>query len=45
MLQAMEQIINDYADADVASKGGGAQKQHAAIDENQARKFLSRRIG
>jgi RNA polymerase sigma-70 factor (ECF subfamily) len=36
---AMEQILNDHADAYRASKRGGAQKVRVAVDEEQAREF------
>jgi len=36
---AMEEILNDHADAHRASKRGGAQKQRVPIDEQQAREL------
>jgi RNA polymerase sigma-70 factor (ECF subfamily) len=36
---AMEQILNDHADAHNAHKRGGAEKQRVPIDEQQAREF------
>jgi RNA polymerase sigma factor (TIGR02999 family) len=36
---AMEEILNDHADAHRAQKRGGAQKQRVPIDEQQAREF------
>jgi RNA polymerase sigma-70 factor (ECF subfamily) len=36
---AMEQILNDHADAYNARKRGGAQKQRVPIDELQAQEF------
>jgi len=36
---AMEEILNDHADAYGAKKRGGAQKQRVPIDEQQARDF------
>jgi RNA polymerase sigma factor (sigma-70 family) len=36
---AMEEILNDHADAHRAQKRGGAQKQRVPIDEHQAREF------
>jgi RNA polymerase sigma-70 factor (ECF subfamily) len=35
--RAMEQILNDYADAHHAAKRGGANRQRIAIDEDAAR--------
>jgi RNA polymerase sigma-70 factor (ECF subfamily) len=36
---AMEEILNDYADAHRADKRGGPQKQRVPIDEQQAREL------
>jgi RNA polymerase sigma-70 factor, ECF subfamily len=36
---AMEQILNDHADAHKAGKRGGAQKQRVPLNEDQAREF------
>lgn len=36
---AMEEILNDHADAHRAQKRGGPQKQRVPIDEQQAREF------
>ena len=36
---AMEEILNDHADAHQAEKRGGAEKQRVPIDEQQAREF------
>jgi RNA polymerase sigma-70 factor (ECF subfamily) len=36
---AMEEILNDHADAHRADKRGGPQKQRVPIDEQQAREF------
>lgn len=36
---AMEEILNDHADAHRANKRGGAQKQRVPIDEQQAREM------
>ena len=36
---AMEQILNDHADAHSASKRGGARKQRVPIDDQQAREL------
>lgn len=36
---AMEEILNDHADAYRADKRGGPQKQRVPIDEQQAREF------
>jgi RNA polymerase sigma-70 factor, ECF subfamily len=36
---AMEQILNDHADAHNAHKRGGAEKQRVPIDEQQAREL------
>ncbi len=36
---AMEQILNDHADAHQAHKRGGAQKQRVPLDDQQARDF------
>jgi RNA polymerase sigma-70 factor (ECF subfamily) len=36
---AMEQILNDHADAHNAHKRGGAQRQRVPIDEQQAREL------
>jgi RNA polymerase sigma-70 factor, ECF subfamily len=36
---AMEQILNDHADAHHAHKRGGAEKQRVPIDEQQAREL------
>jgi RNA polymerase sigma factor (TIGR02999 family) len=36
---AMEEILNDHADAHRAQKRGGTQKQRVPIDEQQAREF------
>jgi RNA polymerase sigma-70 factor, ECF subfamily len=36
---AMEQILNDHADARNAQKRGGADRRRVPLDENQAREF------
>jgi len=36
---AMEEILNDHADAHRAQKRGGAHKQRVPLDEQQAREF------